>query len=64
MHSLIAHFQDLSKDHNLVMVCVLELNKTQTTLYKKMFLSRYECSYQELLWTVLPDRKTKSNPIM
>jgi hypothetical protein len=34
MHSLIAHFQDLSKDHTLVMVCVLELTKTQTTLVK------------------------------
>jgi hypothetical protein len=37
MHSLIAHFQDLSKDDTLVMVCVLVLTKTQTTLNKKMF---------------------------
>jgi hypothetical protein len=42
MHSLITHFQDLSKDHTLVMVCVLELTKTQTTLDKKMFISRYK----------------------
>jgi hypothetical protein len=45
MHSLIAHFQDLSKDDTLVMVCVLDLTKTHTT--------------QEFLWTVLPDTKTK-----
>jgi hypothetical protein len=40
MHSLLAHFQDLSKDHTLVMVCVLELTKTQTTLaYMCCFVS-------------------------
>jgi hypothetical protein len=44
MHSLIAHFQDLSKDDSLVMVCVLVLTKTQTTLDKNMFFY----SYQEL----------------
>jgi hypothetical protein len=49
MHSLITHFQDLSKDHTLVMVCVLELTKTQTTLDKKMFISRYECSFLSTL---------------
>jgi hypothetical protein len=41
------------------MVCVLDLTKTRTTLDKKMFLSRYECYFQEFLWTVLPDTKTK-----
>jgi hypothetical protein len=53
MHSLIAHFQDLSKYDTLVMVCVLDLTKTRTTLDKKMFLSI-------IFWTVLPDTKTKS----
>jgi hypothetical protein len=32
MHSLIAHFQDLSKYNTLVMVRVLDLTKTRTTL--------------------------------
>jgi hypothetical protein len=32
MHSLIAHFQDLSKYNTLVMVRVLDLTKTHTTL--------------------------------
>jgi hypothetical protein len=49
--TLIAHFQDLSKVDTLVLVRVLDLNKTRTTLDKKMFLSRYECSFQEFLWT-------------
>jgi hypothetical protein len=53
MYSLIAYFQDLSKYDILVMVRVLDLTKTRTTLDKKMFLSR-------ILWTVLPDTKTKS----
>jgi hypothetical protein len=53
MYSLIAYFQDLSKYDILVMVRVLDLTKTRTTLDKKMFVSR-------ILWTVLPDTKTKS----
>jgi hypothetical protein len=57
--TLIAHFQDLSKVNTLVLVGVLDLTKTRTTLDKKLFLSRYECSFQEFLWTVLPDTKTK-----
>jgi hypothetical protein len=32
MHSLIAHFQDLSNYNTLVMVRVLDLTKTRTTL--------------------------------
>jgi hypothetical protein len=32
IHSLIAHFQDLSKYNTLVMVRVLDLTKTRTTL--------------------------------
>jgi hypothetical protein len=43
----------------MVLVRVLDLTKTRTTLDKKMFLSRYECYFQEFLWTVLPDTKTK-----
>jgi hypothetical protein len=56
MHSLIAHFQDLSKDDTLVMVCVLDLTKTLTTLDKKMFLSR-------IFWTVLPDTTSRKSDI-
>jgi hypothetical protein len=57
MHSLIAHFQDLSKDDTLVMVCVLELTKTQTTPDKWLVMGEYRDMR-------IPARVAKKNPAL